>query len=343
MSSRWLNLKNKFLSFIFMLDTAKKKEMLRMMIKVRAFEEKLNELYQRKVMFGNPHSYRGQEAIATGVCSALEPGDLVASYHRGTGHLVAKGADLYRLMCECLGRVEGYSKGRGGKMHMGDLSFGFIGNTGTVGATVPIATGAALAAKLRSSKGVVVSFLGEGGMNQGVVHEAMNFAGLWRLPVIYVCENNLYAMTVSLEKSVAIKHLAERAKGYGFEGKVIDGNDVELVYEETCKAAKKGRAGAGTTFLECLTYRWDGHFGGDPGIGYRTKEEVEEWKQRCPVKRLKEKLIGEGNLTSDEFERIRATVYGEIEEVALKAQAAPLPSKDFDLDSVFAGSDVAHG
>ena len=289
-----------------MLDVSKRKKMLEIMIKVRAFEEKLDELFQKKAMFGNTHSYRGQEAIAVGVCSALESKDLIASYHRGTGHLVAKGADLYRLMCECLGRQDGYSKGRGGKMHMADLSFGFIGNTGTVGATVPIATGSALAAKLRPSKEVVVSFLGEGGMNQGVVHEAMNFAGLWKLPVIYVCENNLYAMTVSFEKSVAVEHVAERAKGYGFEGKVIDGNDVELVYEETCKAAEKGRAGGGATFLECLTYRWDGHFGGDPGVGYRTKEEVEEWKLRCPIKRQREKLMGEGNLTSEEFEKMSA-------------------------------------
>jgi pyruvate dehydrogenase E1 component alpha subunit len=326
-----------------MLDTNKRKKMLEMMLRIRAFEEKLEELYQKKAMFGSTHSYRGQEAIAAGVCTALEPRDLIASYHRGTGHLIAKGADLYPLMCEVLGRADGYSKGRGGKMHMGDLSFGFIGNTGTVGATVPTATGAALAAKLRGSKEVVVGFLGDGAMNQGVVHEAMNFAGLWKLPVIYVCENNFYAMTVSLEKSVAIKHVADRAKGYGFEGKVIDGNDVELVYEETCKAAEKGRAGGGATFLECLTYRWDGHFGGDPGTGYRTKEEVEEWKQRCPIKRLKERLTAEGNLTSGDFETISAAVYAEIEEVSLKAQAAPLPSKEVEPDSLFARSEVAHG
>ena len=326
-----------------MLDTAKRKEVLRTMIKLRAFEEKLEELYQKREMYGSTHSYRGQEAVAVGVCSALEPKDLIASYHRGTGHIIAKGADLYRLMCECVGRLDGYSKGRGGKMHMGDLSFGFLGNTGTVGGTVPFATGAALAAQIRGSKEVAVSFLGDGAMNQGVVHEAMNFAGIWKLPVIYVCENNLYAMTVSVEKSVAIKHVAERAKGYGFEGKVIDGNDVELVYAETLKAAEKGRAGGGATFLECLTYRWDGHFGGDPGTAYRAKEEIEAWKQRCPVKRLKEKLIAEGNLKSEEFEKITAAVYAEIEEVAKKAQASPMPPKEFELESVFAKSEVAHG
>jgi acetoin:2,6-dichlorophenolindophenol oxidoreductase subunit alpha len=322
-------------------DTSERKEMLRTMLKIRAFEEKLNELYQKKVMFGSPHSYRGQEAIAAGVCSALETGDLIASYHRGTGHLVAKGADLYRLLCECLGRLDGYSKGRGGKMHMGDLSFGFLGNTGTVGATAPFATGAALAAKIRGSKELTVSFMGDGAMNQGVVHEAMNFAGLWKLPVIYVIENNFYAMTVSLERSVAVKHLAARAASYGFEGKTIDGNDVELVHDETLKAAEKARRGGGATLLECLTYRWDGHFGGDPGTAYRAREEIEEWKQRCPIKRLKEKLTAEGNLSEAEFEKLSASVYAELDEVAMKAQAAPLPPAEVELDSVFA--EVSHG
>jgi TPP-dependent pyruvate/acetoin dehydrogenase alpha subunit len=327
----------------FMLDTSKRKELLRTMLRVRSFEEKLNELYQNKVMFGSPHSYRGQEAIAVGVCSALEENDLIASYHRGTGHLVAKGADLYRLLCECLGRLDGYSKGRGGKMHMGDLSFGFLGNTGTVGATVPVATGAALATKIRGSTEVAVSFMGDGAMNQGVVHEAMNFAGLWKLPVIYVIENNYYAMTVSLEKSVAVKHLAERAAGYGFEGKVIDGNDVELVHEETLKAAVKARRGEGPTLLECLTYRWDGHFGGDPGTAYRAREEIEQWKLRCPIKRLKEKLIAGGNLSENEFDKLSASVYAELEEVAAKAQAAPLPPKEVELDGVFARSEAVRG
>lgn len=326
-----------------MLDTTTRKEMLRKMILLRAFEEKLEDLYQRKAMFGSTHSYRGQEAIAVGVCTALQPTDLIASYHRGTGHLVAKGADLYKLLCECMGRAEGYSQGRGGKMHMGELSFGFLGNTGTVGGSVPTATGAALAAKIRGSKEVVVSFFGDGAANQGVVHEAMNLAGLWKLPVIYVCENNQYAMTVSFEKSVAIKRLADRAQGYGFEGKTIDGNDVEVVYEETAKAVAKGRSGGGATFLECVTYRWDGHFGGDPGTAYRSKEEIESWKQKCPIKRLKEKLIQEGHLTEQEFTRTSDTVYAELADVAGRAEASPLPKKEVDLNSIYAQREVAHG
>jgi acetoin:2,6-dichlorophenolindophenol oxidoreductase subunit alpha len=326
-----------------MLDAAKRKAMLRQMSLVRAFEEKLEELYQRKAMFGSTHSYRGQEAIAVGVCSALQSKDLIASYHRGTGHLIAKGADLYLLLCECMGRADGYSKGRGGKMHMGDMGFGFLGNTGTVGGTVPTATGAALAAKVRGSNEVVVSFFGDGAANQGVVHEAMNLAGVWKLPVIYVCENNQYAMTVSLEKSVAIKYLSERAAAYGFEGKTIDGNDVEAVYEATAAAAAKGRSGGGATFLECITYRWDGHFGGDPGTGYRSKEEIEAWKQKCPIKRLKEKLIQEGNFTEQEFDKMSGAVYAELDEIAKRAEAAPLPKKEVDLSSIYATTEAAHG
>jgi acetoin:2,6-dichlorophenolindophenol oxidoreductase subunit alpha len=310
-----------------MLYIAKRREMLRQMVLLRAFEEKLEELYQRKAMFGSTHSYRGQEAIAVGVYAALQPMDLIASYHRGTGHLIAKGADLYKLLCECMGRADGYSQGRGGKMHMGDMSFGFLGNTGTVGATVPTATGAALAAKVRGSKEVAVSFFGDGAANQGVVHESMNLAGLWKLPVVYVCENNLYAMTVSLEKSVAIKHLADRGPGYGFEGKTVDGNDVESVHAETEKAVAKARNGNGPTFLECLTYRWDGHFGGDPGTGYRPKEEIESWKQQCPIKRLQDKLIREGYLTESELSDMAAGIYADLEEAAKRAEAAALPGK----------------
>jgi acetoin:2,6-dichlorophenolindophenol oxidoreductase subunit alpha len=326
-----------------MLNVSKRKAMLRQMVLLRAFEEKLEELYQRKAMYGSTHSYRGQEAIAVGVCSALQPTDLIASYHRGTGHLIAKGADLYTLLCECMGREEGYSKGRGGKMHMGDMSFGFIGNTGTVGGTVPTATGAALSAKVRGSDEVVASFFGDGAANQGVVHEAMNMAGLWKLPVIYVCENNQYAMTVSLEKSTAIKQYSVRGAAYGFEGKTIDGNDVEAVYEAAGKAAAKGRSGGGPTFLECMTYRWDGHFGGDPGTAYRSKEEIEAWKQKCPIKRLKEKLIAEGHLTETEFQEISDEIYADLDAVAKRAEAAPLPAKKVELDAIYATSEVGDG
>jgi TPP-dependent pyruvate/acetoin dehydrogenase alpha subunit len=171
----------------------------------------------------------------------------------------------------------------------------------------------------------------------------MNLAGVWKLPVIYVCENNQYAMTVSLAKSVAIKHLSERGAAYGFEGKTIDGNDVEAVYEAAEQAAAKGRSDGGATFLECVTYRWDGHFGGDPGTGYRPKEEIEAWKQKCPIKRLKENLIREGQLSEPEFQKMSDTVYAELDEVAKRAEAAPLPKKAVDLSSIYAPTEVSHG
>jgi acetoin:2,6-dichlorophenolindophenol oxidoreductase subunit alpha len=190
---------------------------------------------------------------------------------------------------------------------------------------------------------VVVSFFGDGAANQGVVHESMNLAGLWKLPVIYVCENNQYAMTVSFEKSVAIQHLSERAQGYGFEGKTIDGNDVEAVNTATMQAAEKARSGNGATFLECITYRWDGHFGGDPGTGYRSKEEIEAWKQKCPIKRLKQKLIQERNLTEPEYDKMSAAVYSHLDDIAKRAEAAPLPKKEVDLNSIYATAEVSHG
>ena len=189
----------------------------------------------------------------------------------------------------------------------------------------------------------MVSFFGDGAANQGVVHESMNLAGLWKLPVIYVCENNQYAMTVSFEKSVAIKRLSERAQGYGFEGKTIDGNDVEAVRDATMHAAAKARSGSGATFLECLTYRWDGHFGGDPGTGYRSKEEIEAWKQKCPIKRLKQRLIQDGSLTEQEFEQMSAAVYSDLDDIAKRVEAAPLPKKEVDLNSIYAAAEVSRG
>jgi pyruvate dehydrogenase E1 component alpha subunit len=171
----------------------------------------------------------------------------------------------------------------------------------------------------------------------------MNLAGVWKLPLLYVCENNQYAMTVSLEKSVAIKRLSDRAAAYGFEGKNVDGNDVEAVYAAAESAAKKARSGDGATFLECLTYRWDGHFGGDPGTGYRPKEEIEAWKLKCPIKQLSEKLIEAGQLSAEEFHRLNETVYAEVDAVAKRAEAAPLPNKEVDLTSIFASAEVTNG
>jgi len=318
-----------------MLDTAKRRAMLRQMILVRAFEEKLEELYQRKAMFGSTHSYRGQEAIAVGVCSALQSTDLIASYHRGTGHLIAKGADLYTLLCECMGREAGYSKGRGGKMHMGDMSFGFIGNTGTVGGTVPTATGAALSAKVRGSQEVVASFFGDGAANQGVVHEAMNLAGVWKLPVIFCCENNGYMEYTPISSVTAVKYpAADRAASYGLEGQVIDGNDADIVYQIACAAIVKARSGGGPSLIECLTYRHSGHSRADPAK-YRPKEEVEEWMKRDPVALYRSRLLGAG-VAEAKLAKIEADAMAKLEQATETAKASPTPALETALTDVWA-------
>jgi len=317
--------------------------MYRRMVMIRLFEEQVNDLYTRALMPGLAHLYIGEEAVAVGVCEALKSTDYITSTHRGHGHCLAKGAALDRMFAELLGKEAGYCKGKGGSMHIADPDTGNLGANAIVGGSAGIATGAAFSAKRLGTGQVAVCFFGDGALGQGLLYEVMNMSALWKLPVIYVCENNQYAMTVSLEKSVAIKHLGDRGQAYGFEGKTIDGNDVEVVYEETEKAAAKGRSGGGATFLECLTYRWDGHFGGDPGTGYRSKEEIETWKQKCPIKRLRDKLIQEGNLSEEEFADMSSSVYVELEEIAKRAEAAPLPRKEVDLDSVFATSEVARG
>ena len=320
-----------------MLDVEKRQAMLRQMVLVRAFEEKLEELYQRKAMFGSTHSYRGQEAIAVGVCSALRSSDLIASYHRGTGHLIAKGADLYTLLCECMGREDGYSKGRGGKMHMGDMAFGFIGNTGTVGGTVPTATGAALAAKTRGSNEVVVSFFGDGGANQGVVHEAMNMAGVWKLPVIYVCENNLYNEYTHNSESLA-GDILTRAKGFGVPGESIDGQDVQSVYNTAKKLIDAARAGGGPQFLLCSTYRFTGHHVGDIKRDYyRSKEEEQLWKtERDPIKLFTDVILAEKIVDQAGLDQIQSEVKAEIDKAVQFAMAAPYPNVDKVEQDVYA-------
>jgi pyruvate dehydrogenase E1 component alpha subunit len=298
------------------------------MVLVRAFEEKLEELYQRKAMFGSTHSYRGQEAIAVGVCSALAPTDVISSYHRGTGHLIAKGADVYKLLCECMGRADGYSQGRGGKMHMGDLSFGFLGNTGTVGGTVPTATGAALAAKIRKSNEIAVSFFGDGAVNQGVVHEAMNLAGVWKLPVIYVCENNQYNEYTHYSETTA-GALSARAEAFGIHTESIDGQDVRAVHAAAQSSAERARRNGGPSFLLCNTYRFHGHHVGDIDRAYyRSKKEEEDWKQRDPIALLADRLKKSRMAESKTLDAIDSEVSAEIQKAVSFALEAPYPAAE---------------
>ncbi len=292
---------------------------------IRFFEEEVEELFRRGVMPGRPHSYRGQEACAVGVCSVLEDRDLVLSYHRGDGHMIAKGLDLYKILAELLGRQDGYSKGKGGKMHIADPAKGFLGTNTVVAASVPIAVGAALAAQMRNSGQVVISFFGDGAANQGAWHEALNLAGLWKLPVVFVCENNLYAFSVPQSKSMVIADIAERASAYGFPGKIVDGNDVLAVRAAAAPAVERAREGRGPTLLELKTYRWDGHYGGDLAE-YRPKEEVEAWKTRCPIARYQRWLIEEGRASTEEIEAVIREAKGLIESVVQRATEAPPPS-----------------
>ncbi|MDR1572013.1 MAG: thiamine pyrophosphate-dependent dehydrogenase E1 component subunit alpha, partial [Clostridiales Family XIII bacterium] len=240
------------------------------MYRTRRFEEEVFEFYKKGLMPGLAHLYLGEEAVAAGVCAALEADDFIGSSHRGHGHLVARGADVNRMMAEILGKKDGYSKGKGGSMHIMALDKGILGANGIVGGEIPIATGAAYTAKYKGTKQVAVSFFGDAASNEGTFHESVNMAAAWDLPVIYVIENNLYGISVDIRDVTNTENLADRAIGYGIPGVVVDGMDVLAVYEAAADAVKRARAGRGPTIIECKTYRWQGHHVGDPGE-YRSR------------------------------------------------------------------------
>ncbi len=312
-----------------------KVKLLEDMLRIRRFEEEVDRLYFAGKLPGQPHSCTGQEATAVGVCAALEPDDLLASNHRGEGHLIARGVDLYRLFAEVLGRRDGYSRGKGGAFHVADLSIGILGTTGIVGAGLPIAVGAGLAAQMRGSNQIVVAFFGDGASNQGAFHEALNLAGLWKLPVLFACENNLYGFSVAQSRHQAVKDVAMRAQSYGFQGEVVDGNAVLDVWEAARRAVARIRAGEGPFLLEMKTYRWAGHFGADPGTSYRPPEEVEHWKQRCPVKLYKEILLRTGGISEDGLEELEDRVTREVDGASRRAQECPEPPLEAAQEDLF--------
>lgn len=299
--------------------------LLETMLRIRGFEDKVEELYAAGKLPGMPHGCTGQEASAAGVCAALEPEDLLASTHRGEGHLIARGVDLYRLFAEVLGRRDGYSRGKGGAFHIADLSIGLLGTTGIVGAGIPIAVGAALAARMQGQRKVAVAFFGDGASNQGAFHEALNLAGLWKLPVVFACENNLYGMFTAQWRHQPIRDIADRAQAYGFPGEVVDGNAVLEVWEAASRAVARARSGEGPTLLEMKTYRLCGHYGADPGTFYRPAEELESWKERDPIKRHSELLLRSGSLSQGEMEALQERVAKEIDQAADKALECPEP------------------
>jgi pyruvate dehydrogenase E1 component alpha subunit len=310
-------------------------EIHRTMLEIRFFEEKVFELYAQNLVPGTIHLYLGEEAVAVGVCSTLRKDDYITSTHRGHGHCIAKGAELKRIMAEILGKKTGYCKGKGGSMHIADFSVGMLGATAVVGAGIPIAVGAGLSIKLDKTDQVVACFFGEGASNQGTFHEGINMASVWNLPVIFVCENNLYAMGTRQSKAMKIENIADRAIAYGIPGVVVDGNDVLAVLEVTQRAVERARKGEGPTLIECKTYRHKGHSRVDPAR-YRSKEEVEEWLAKDPIKRFKQKLLQTHILTESEIQKIESEVLAKIEEAVEFAMQSPYPMREEALEDIYA-------
>ncbi|MGB4231158.1 MAG: thiamine pyrophosphate-dependent dehydrogenase E1 component subunit alpha [bacterium] len=286
------------------------------------------ELSERGKIPGNIHSYVGQEAIAVGILADLSPQDYMASTHRGHGHLIAKGGDLKRMMAELYGKATGYCKGKGGSMHVADFSIGSLGANGIVGGGIAMATGAALANKLDGSNAVTVAFFGDGASNQGVVYECFNMASIWQLPIIYVLENNQYAVTTSAKEAVG-GDITARGLSYGIETKVVDGNDVIEVYKTACSVLERVRRGEGPCLLVCNTYRIQGHLVGEWALNwrYRSQEEVDSWKKRCPIDRLRGLLEGELGVPAAELNRIDGEVEQLVAAAVEFAENSPYPAE----------------
>lgn len=310
-------------------------EIYRKMLEIRYFEEKVFDLYGQNLVPGTIHLYAGQEAVAVGVCTNLRKDDYITSTHRGHGHCIAKGARLDKTMAEILGKKTGYCKGKGGSMHIADFSIGMLGATAVVGAGIPIAAGAGLSIKLKGTDQVVACFFGEGASNQGTFHEAINIASVWKLPVIFVCENNLYAMGTRQSIVMAIENIADRAAAYGIPGVVADGNDVLSVYEAANRAVERARKGEGPTLIECKTYRLKGHSRADPAT-YRPKEEVQKWLRKDPITRFKAKLIGMQVLTEKEADQIQQETVKTVEDAVKFAIESPFPAPEEALEDIYA-------
>lgn len=315
-----------------------KLQMYRTMLRIRKFEETLIELKAGGSIPGVLHLYIGEEATATGVCAAIRPEDYITSTHRGHGHCIAKGGDISRMMAELFGRTTGYCCGKGGSMHIANINLGILGANGIVAAGMPIAAGAGLSIKMRGTGQVVACFFGDGGANQGAFHESLNMAAIWKLPVIYVCENNLYAISVSQSRSSSIKDVYLRKDAYGIEGCMVDGNDLMAVYEATYEAAQRARNGEGPTLIECKTYRWRGHYEGeaDRTYTYRTAKEAEEWKKKCPIERFRKKLLRESNIGKQGLEKIDQDIQKEIQAAISFAESSPFPEPEDALRGLYA-------
>ena len=313
--------------------------MLERMWTIRNFEEKVMEVHEAGEFVGAAHPYIGEEAVAVGVCLALKDTDYIAGNHRSHGHPLAKGGSVKKAMAELYGRVDGYCKGKGGSMHLADFSVGILGESGIVASSVPVATGAGLASKISKNNFVSVVFFGDGASNQGACHESMNLASIWKLPVIFVCENNQFAITTSYQNSVAVENVSDRAQAYNMPGILVDGQNVEAMYEATTEAVKRARNGEGPTLIEGLTYRFEEH---SLGLGrvrrgeYRTSEEISKWRERDPIGIHSQKLIDRGVLSEDEINKIESDSKKEIEEAVEFARNSKFPEPEELFEDMWA-------
>jgi len=310
-------------------------EMLRKMYRIRLFEGKVIDLFQEGKIRGSTHTYIGMEACAVGVCSALRADDYITSTHRGHGHCIAKGGRLDLMMAELLGKATGYCKGKGGSMHIADVEAGILGANGIVGGGIGIATGAALSSKLRGVGQVCVCFFGDGGFNQGVLYECANMAAIWKLPVIFLCENNKYAMSTPVHAATAVADLSARAAAFGMPGVNVDGMDALAVREAAFHAAERGRRGEGPTLVVADTYRYEGHNVGD-GQRYRSRDEVEQWRRSDPIERFRDALARQGVLRHEDAAAIEQEVAAELAAAIEFAEQSPDPSPETLEDNVYA-------
>ena len=309
--------------------------MLQRMCEIRYFEEKAEDLYVRGQVHGTMHLSIGQEAGSVGSIATLQPEDLIIHHHRGHGHTIAKGASLTTMMAEFLGREPGYCRGRGGSMHIADIPGGNLGATGVVGGGIPTSVGIALALQMHRSKQILLSYFGDGASNEGEFHESLNMASIWKLPVVFICDNNQYGMSMHVSRSMNIEHVSVRAASYGIPGVTVDGNDVLAVYEALIVAGERARSGQGPSLIDCLSYRWRGHSKSDRNL-YRTPQEIEEWKHKCPIRRFKGNLVEAGVMTSDEVGAIDQAAKIAVDQAAEEALTFPEPSPLNMEDEVYA-------
>ena len=320
-------------------------EMLRRMLRIRYFDETAVDLVQKGELVGAVHAYLGEEAVAVGACAALRDDDYITGNHRSHGHPIAKGGDVRRAMAELLGKKTGYCKGKGGSMHLADFSIGILGESGILASALPVAVGAALASKLRGQDKVVIPFFGDGASNEGACHETMNLASVWKLPVIFVCENNQYAVTTHFNETVAVENISDRAPAYNMPGVLVDGQDVIAVYETVKAAVARARAGQGPSLVEARTYRYQDHSEGLRRVvqtqaqggpaPYRSEEEVAYWRDRDPIVLLKGRLAAQGLASETEMAAMEKEVRDQIDEALEFAQDSPYPDPEEIFDDLF--------